>query len=92
MSAQPLTWPAIFELWRDPGSPTDGRLARRLADDMGVNFELARQWHRSGAIPANYWMRLVKVIARRFGIAVSCDELARETEKLRPPKLRQEAA
>jgi hypothetical protein len=87
----PLTWAAVFELWRDPENPTNGRLCRNMARDIGADFEAVRQWHKVGAAPSHYWRRLVQAIARRAGICVTCEDLAAATERLRPPKLHEVA-
>lgn len=96
MSEKPRTWPAIFDLWRDPQNPTDGRMCRRLAADIGVNIETVRQWHRSGAgaVPAQYWRMLLCAIERREGtrLGMTYEDLVAATESLRPPRLREEAA
>jgi hypothetical protein len=87
----PLTWAAIFELWRDPENPTNGRLCRNMARDIGADFEAVRQWHKVGAVPSHYWRRLVQAIARHAGICLTCEDLAAATERLRPPKLHEVA-
>ncbi len=92
MSEKPRTWPAIFDIWRDAKNPTDGRMCRNLAADIGAHLETVRQWYKSGAVPAHYWRALVQAIARRAGICITCEDLAEATEQLRPPKLREEAA
>lgn len=100
MSEKPRTWGAIFDLWRDPQNPTDGGMCRRLATDIGVNVETARQWYRSGvgAVPPQYWRKLLNAIERREStlpgarIRMTYEDLALATEQLRPPKLREEAA
>jgi len=92
MPEETLTWSAIFEIWRDPANPTDGRLARNLAADIGAPLENVRVWHRVGRVPPSYWRTLVVVIAAKVRKHVTCEDLAAATERLCPPKIRREAA
>jgi hypothetical protein len=90
----PLTWTAIFELWRDSANPTDGRLCRNMSKDIGADFEAVRQWYKVGAVPSHYWRPLVSAIARHAGngiLSVTYEDLVAATERLRPPKLHEVA-
>lgn len=88
-SATPLslTWPAIFELWRDEAKPTEKQSAVLMAADFGLaSYEVTRQWRMRNFVPVWYWPKLIDVLESRFGMVVSYRQLVEATCRVRGPR------
>jgi len=82
--AKTLGWLDIFDLWRNAEAPTENGAARLLAIDMGVETGTARQWRARRFVPLIYWPRLIEVVARRHGVALTTDDLLAASIAARP--------
>lgn len=76
----PTVFTKILALW-----PGDEQLAgyEKLARDMGVPSNRARQWINRGYLAPWYWLRLVEVLRQKFGRRVTYRQLVEATVALR---------
>lgn len=81
MTDPSLSWPAIFDLWRN-GDPLDTwEHAKRIAADFPdiSSPRTVVAWLNRQAVPMERWEHLMAVLERRWGIVVSERQLVRAT-------------
>jgi hypothetical protein len=85
-----FSFETIFGLYRE-GEPDAPVFAlRKMAADMTVGKSAVNMWHRRGCIPIEHWPRLIAVLAAKWRMQVTADQLMQATLAVRAS--RREAA